>query len=80
MVSITRGNTNQTAVRITRNAILENGGHQVERNTTNPKTKLPNDVRTQLRAGQRMLDRHMPNPYGIEGIIIIGNKNSRKTR
>ena len=45
MVSITWGSTNQVAVRIVGNVILESGNHQEEGSITNPKTKLPNDIR-----------------------------------
>ena len=45
MVPITRGNTNQVAIRIIGNVILENGSHQEEGSITNPKTKLPNNIR-----------------------------------
>ena len=45
MVSITRGNTNQIAIRIVGNVILGSGGYQEEGSTINPKIKLPNDIR-----------------------------------
>ena len=44
MVSITRGNTNQTAIRIVRDVILESNGYQKKGSTTNSKIKLPNDI------------------------------------
>ena len=45
MVSITRENTNQIAIQIIGNTILESSGYQEEGNTTNSKTKLPNNIR-----------------------------------
>ena len=45
MVSITRGNTNQVAIRIIENVILESSGYQKERSIINSKTKLPNNIR-----------------------------------
>ena len=44
MVPITRRDTNQIAILIIRNIILESGGHQEEGSTTHPKTKLPNNI------------------------------------
>ena len=80
MVSIIHRNTNQIAISIIGSIILEGGSHQKERNTTHFKTGLPNNIRTQLRISQRILDRHIPDPHKIEGLIIIRSKNPKKTR
>ena len=45
MVSITQWNTNQIAIRIVGNVILEGDGYQENRSITYSKTKLPNNIR-----------------------------------